>query len=437
MLKRITTHDIEPTDLDVGLASRLNLLAGDNGLGKTFLLDLAWWAVTGTWAQRAAIPRRREGADPKIQCEVEYVDGSNLIGGTFNFHEQNWDREESRPERVSHVVNGVARARSRFEYEEMKLVIAARSEGGFDVWDSYRTSGPMRLPLGAVAWGVSRRFSLDPRAAWDGLVAEDGTTLCNGLIRDWVTWQFQKPTLFELFTRVLAKLSPHTGEVIKPGPPLRVSIEETRDIPTIVLPYGPVPVTHASAGMRRVLALAYVLVWTWYEHTEAARLRNVAPLREMLLIIDEVDAHLHPTWQRVILPALFEVFPEIERSLRVQVLASTHAPLVLASVETLFDEERDSLLHFALRGGKIVVEKIAWAKQGDAVNWLVSETFGLHQGRSQEAERAIEAAEAFMRGDPTPSDLDTREKIHTELQRVLGGHDDFWPRWLVETGIVK
>jgi hypothetical protein len=84
-----------------------------------------------------------------------------------------------------------------------------------------------------------------------------------------------------------------------------------------------------------------------------------------------------------------------------------------------------------------MVEQIPWAKQGDAVNWLVSETFGLHQGRSREAERAIEAAEAFMRGDPTPPDLDTREKIHIELQRVLGDHDDFWPRWLVETGIVK
>lgn len=434
MLKRITTHDIEPTDLDVALAPRLNLLAGDNGLGKTFLLDLAWWALTGMWAQRAAIPRRREGVEPKIRCELEGLDGGTSIDGAFDFHEQSWSRNEPTRSPINPVTG---QPLSRFEYESMKLVVAARSEGGFDVWDSYRTSGPSRLQLGTLAWGVSRRFSLDPRAVWDGLVAEDGTTLCNGLIRDWITWQFQKPALFELFARVLAKLSPHAGEVIEPGPPRRVSIEDTRDIPTIILPYGSVPVTHASAGLRRVLSLAYVLVWTWYEHTEAARLMNVAPLNEMLLLIDEIDAHLHPTWQRVILPALFEVFPEIERSLRVQVLVSTHSPLVLASVETLFDEERDSLLHFALRDGKIMVESIPWAKQGDAVNWLVSETFGLHQGRSREAERAIEAAEAFMRGDPTPPDLDTREKIHIELQRVLGDHDDFWPRWLVETGIVK
>jgi hypothetical protein len=84
-----------------------------------------------------------------------------------------------------------------------------------------------------------------------------------------------------------------------------------------------------------------------------------------------------------------------------------------------------------------VVEQIPWAKQGDAGNWLVSEAFGLPQPRSREAERAIDAAEAFMRGDTTPPDLDTREKIDAELRRVLAGHDDFWPRWLVGTGVVK
>jgi hypothetical protein len=89
MLKRITTQDVEPTDLDVVLAPRLNLLAGDNGLGKTFLLDLAWWTLTGMWAQRPAIPRRGEGVDPKIRGEI---DGSPLIAGAFDFHSQSWNR---------------------------------------------------------------------------------------------------------------------------------------------------------------------------------------------------------------------------------------------------------------------------------------------------------------------------------------------------------
>ncbi len=83
------------------------------------------------------------------------------------------------------------------------------------------------------------------------------------------------------------------------------------------------------------------------------------------------------------------------------------------------------------------MEDIAWAKQGDVVNWLVSESFGLQQGRSLQAEEAIEAAEAFLRGSPASTELDTRDKIHQRLVEVLAGHDEFWPRWLVESGVIK
>jgi hypothetical protein len=415
MLKRITTQDVEPTDLDVHLGPRLNLLAGDNGLGKTFLLDLAWWALSMNWAGREVMPRRLDKSAPTIRYWVDAI----LMECPFDFSLQGWSKTWPPPPQLE-VVFG------------RELALYGRADGGFLVQDSFRHLGP--LP---DRRGPAHHLALSAHEVWNGRHTDESRVLCNGVIRDWVAWQFQKPALFSLFSRVLAKLSPSAGELIKPGPPRRVSIEDARDIPTISLSYGDVPVTHASAGMRRVLALAYMLVWTWYEHTEAARLMNVPPLDEMVLLIDEVDAHLHPTWQRVILPALFEVFPEIERSLRVQVLASTHAPLVLASVETLFDEERDKLLHFALRDGKIALDEIPWAKQGDAVNWLVSETFGLHQGRSREGERAIEAAEAFMRGAVAPPDLDTKEKIHAELQRVLASHDDFWPRWLVGAGVVS
>ena len=36
-------------------AERVSLVTGDNGLGKTFLLECAWWALTGQWAELARI----------------------------------------------------------------------------------------------------------------------------------------------------------------------------------------------------------------------------------------------------------------------------------------------------------------------------------------------------------------------------------------------
>lgn len=51
-----------------------------------------------------------------------------------------------------------------------------------------------------------------------------------------------------------------------------------------------------------------------------------------------------------------------------QVVASTHAPLILASLETDFDPARDQLFHFGVREDAAYVEEIDWAKQGDVVN---------------------------------------------------------------------
>ncbi len=53
-----------------------------------------------------------------------------------------------------------------------------------------------------------------------------------------------------------------------------------------------------------------------------------APARvEGVVLIDEIDLHLHPGWQRVALPCLREAFPKL------QFVVSTHSPQVLSSAE--------------------------------------------------------------------------------------------------------
>jgi hypothetical protein len=117
-------------------------------------------------------------------------------------------------------------------------------------------------------------------------------------------------------------------------------------------------------------------------------------------------------------------------------LLTTHAPLVLASIEPHFDPERDSLFLFELteKVSRVSLRKIPWASQGDAFGWLTSPVFCLDQARSREAEIAIEAAEAFMRGDKKrlPRGLKTKAAIQKALEKTLTGMDPFWPRWIVE-----
>ncbi len=48
--------------------------------------------------------------------------------------------------------------------------------------------------------------------------------------------------------------------------------------------------------------------------------------REFLLLLDEIDVHLHPAWQRKLLPVVQALFP------KAQIIASTHSPFVVASL---------------------------------------------------------------------------------------------------------
>ncbi|MFT4929674.1 MAG: putative ATP-binding protein involved in virulence, partial [Phenylobacterium sp.] len=48
---------------------------------------------------------------------------------------------------------------------------------------------------------------------------------------------------------------------------------------------------------------------------------------EGIVLIDEIDLHLHPSWQRLVIPKLLEVFPNC------QFFISTHSPQVISHVK--------------------------------------------------------------------------------------------------------
>jgi hypothetical protein len=200
------------------------------------------------------------------------------------------------------------------------------------------------------------------------------------------------------------------------------------------MPYGKVPVTLASSGMKRVLALAYLLVWAWQEHRIASEKRREEPTRRVVLLFDEVEAHLHPKWQRVFLPALHEAVRSLlsgEGLESVQIIATTHSPLVMGSAEELWDDDADRLFDFDFEDGKVDFERIPFAKLGAAENWLDSDSFNYLSSYPVEAERVIDAANEFMANQPAPQTASWPEAhvIDAKLREALGGDDEFWPMW--------
>ena len=417
MLQHLRLENVGPAStLEMELAPRLNVITGDNGLGKSFLLDVAWWALTRTWTGNIAMPRQSAKSPAKISSGFHTKTKTINFDSSFDRKLQSWSAKKGRPS-----IPG--------------LVLYAQVDGAFAVWDPARNYWTAPTVAGTKPRPSAYQFA--PQQVWDG-ISDDGTTLCNGLIRDWATWQKENGKPFQLLKAALKGMSPSDDEPLTPGELTRISLDDVRDMPTLNLGYaGDVPIVHASAGIRRIVALVYLLVWTWEEHCRAAKLLGDDPTRQIIFLIDELDTHLHPRWQRKVLSSLLEVVNDLITggTVEIQILAATHSPLVMAYIEPLFDDEKDAVWHLNLNKHKVTLTKEPWAKRGDVHDWLVSPIFGLRQARSIEAERAIEAAEAFMRDDlnALPKDLQTKAKIHAELVQQLPGHDAFWPRWIVST----
>ena len=71
------------------------------------------------------------------------------------------------------------------------------------------------------------------------------------------------------------------------------------------------------------------------------------------MLIDEVDAHLHPSWQKTVLDGLLAAFPQA------QFFVTTHSPLVLGSV-------RDAKV-WLLENGKVSSVDQLYGKTSDVI----------------------------------------------------------------------
>ncbi|MFM8218857.1 MAG: AAA family ATPase, partial [Planctomycetaceae bacterium] len=89
-------------------------------------------------------------------------------------------------------------------------------------------------------------------------------------------------------------------------------------------PWGRVPLNALGDGYRSTIRwLADFLGW----QVLAGRFST----GDGCLIIDEIEQHLHPRWQRIVMSRLREHFP------KVQLFATTHSPLVAAGAAELED----------------------------------------------------------------------------------------------------
>ncbi len=146
--------------------------------------------------------------------------------------------------------------------------------------------------------------------------------------------------------------------------------------------------------------------------------KSIAPIDQPLLIfLDEIEIHLHPKWQRRILPAVQKLFPNA------QIFVATHSPFVIGSVDDAWVHQ----LEFDRAGMAIAKPP---EKANDAISFvtILQEYFDIDEYFGTETEQKLnefyQLRNSVLRGEKNVDQL--RHKARelggdsVELQAVVG-----------------
>ncbi len=224
------------------------------------------------------------------------------------------------------------------------------------------------------------------------------------VVRDVITHHLRDDVDARLFPLVDAVELRGAGGVTKS----RQLMEQRR----FVLRYGDeyevkVGIEELSDGYQAMFAIVLEIL------TQAALATHRVPdptSLEAVILIDEIEAHLHPRWQRSVVPLLREILP------RCQFIVTTHSPLVVGSADlgevVILDIGEDGAVSAAVleeRLGMLGAERI------------YEEVFGVSRTASPtlvEAERAH--LQRIASGDDSLADPELDQMVQAAWQDALG-----------------
>ena len=367
--------------IELSLHPSFSLLLGDNGAGKTALLEglaVALGAFVGELRDAPSRNIRKDDdarwivfdlagvPDLQTQWPVRVAASGTLLGRSLE-----WVRELASPSGKT-TREGTAELRAR-------TATAARA---------IQRGKPVELPViayyGTQRLWVMRKATEAKRGVGSRL---DGYIDClapASNVRLMAEWMYQQ-TLADLQSGApspqLAALERSVclclGDVTRFWFDIRH--QETR----LQFADGRIaPFSQLSDGYRNVVSLVADLAWRAAvlnpHHGAEAGTRALG-----IVLIDEIDLHLHPAWQRRIVPDLRRAFPSL------QFVATTHSPQVVASVRR--DEIR-------LLANGAVLDQHDHVEGRDS-NSLLEDIFGVPARPSWASKRLEHIFDLIDRGD--------------------------------------
>lgn len=325
-LKQVTIENFRGIEkATLNLQPGINLLIGNNGVGKTSILE-AIVAGLGACFKDISVAKAVPIKLDDIRQELQVVDGSPSVKYhtpvriTCDMQIQNTEYKWSRSRKDESTS-----AKPSIEYPNDKLRIAHWFR---DI--SNETNSPLPVLSYRNITRVTKRSDFgssskqlnDRRCGYTGCLDSE---LDDKFIRKWCYAMMRKSGTsirYDLFRNAVGNVMRLMGE-LDSLPTIEFS-EEFGTAGDFVYKENntTMPIAYLSAGYQSAL-------WMVMDIAFRALLLNpgLKDISEVsgIVLIDEIDQHLHPKWQWNALNALHDTFPNI------QFIITTHAPIVISS----------------------------------------------------------------------------------------------------------
>lgn len=138
-----------------------------------------------------------------------------------------------------------------------------------------------------------------------------------------------------------------------------------------------------------------------------------------ILLLDEIEVHLHPAWQRKILPVVQKLFKNA------QIFISTHSPFVVGSVDGAWVHRFEKKDGYSVLAGDPILSEDA-----NSYEYILEEIFGIHERFGVQVEKELTEFRAIKQAILTGKTDYNRTRFNelirslssqsTELESIIG-----------------
>ncbi len=330
-IKQLTLQNFRGAeDLPIQFDPHLNVLVGMNGAGKSSILDAA--AILLSWMVNRI--RSSQAAGRKIS-DQDIRNGESTANIEMTCHDG-----------VRDFVWSLAKTRKGYSKKEAVSLLAPATELAkqYQAEDAEQ-SASLNLPLFAY-YPVNRAvldipLRIKHQHNFDPLDAYDESLTSGASFRTFFEWfreredlenenrkyadQLIKPEGYQFpdfqldaVRHALERFMPEFSNLTVRRKPLRMEVEKDGYKLTV---------NQLSDGEKCLMAIVGDLARRMAIANPNPSLNEDPLSGKGIILIDEVDLHLHPKWQRILVPRLREVFPNC------QFIISTHSPHVITHVK--------------------------------------------------------------------------------------------------------